>query len=172
MTEGDGGGEDDKGCPDCGEPYNRFYEELDAYHCPNKRCDYVASEKEVEQHTQGGEDDDSVLEVLDEYDVEYQRERRHGKRWLQIRAGYEIGPHIVDGLRAFGYRFHGFASDTTMNFVKVEDDDKAGVRGRQEIREKIEELRSEISRRLPKSSPQWVARRKSLEWVLGEVDDL
>jgi len=53
-----------------------------------------------------------------------------------------------------------------------DSDDQEGVRGRQEIREKLEELRSEISRRLPKSSPQWVARRKALEWVLGEVDDL
>jgi len=52
------------------------------------------------------------------------------------------------------------------------DEKVRGVRGRQEIKEKVEELRSEISRRLPKSSPQWVARRKALEWVLGEVDDL
>jgi len=67
MTDEDsmtGGGEDDKGCPECGKPYNRFYEELDAYHCPNERCGYVASEEEAEQHTQGGEDDDTDTELV------------------------------------------------------------------------------------------------------------
>jgi len=88
--------------------------------------------------TDGGGEDDSIFDVLDEYGVEYQRERRHGRKWVQIRAGMEIGPHIVDGLRAFGYRLDGFASDTTMNFVKTDEDDGGGVRGRQEIGEVYE----------------------------------
>jgi len=119
--------------------------------------------------TDDGGEDDSIFDVLDEYGVEYQRERRHGRRWVQIRSGMEIGPHIVDGLRAFGYQLHGFASDTTMNFVKTDDDEDSGVRGAEEIDAKIEELEKTIGddgvylARLPK---------KALEWVLGEVDDL
>jgi len=115
--------------------------------------------------------------VLDEYGVEYQRERRHGRKWVQIRAGMEIGSNIVDGLRAFGYRLDGFASDTTMNFVKTDDDEDSGVRGRQEIEEKREEIEEKIlDEPNPPRSSQYAARLAAkqgcLEWVLGEVDDL
>jgi len=54
-----------------------------------------------------------------------------------------------------------------------------GVRGRQEIQEKIEEFQEEIDAlpsdkigRLPRPAPTLKNRIKTLEWVLGEVDDL
>jgi len=127
--------------------------------------------------TDGGGEDDSIFDVLDEYGVEYQRERRHGRGWVQIRSGMEIGPHIVDGLRAFGYQLHGFASDTTMNFVKVEDDNGSGVRDRQEIQEKLQEIKEKaIAEPNPPRSSQYASKlagkHRCLRWVLGEVDDL
>jgi len=127
--------------------------------------------------TDDGGEDDTVFAVLDEYGVEYQRELRHGRKWVQVRAGSEIGVHIVDGLRAFGYRLHSFASYTTMNFVKVNDNDKRGVRGRQEIEEKLEELKERDSGVVYEGTMGSIPARctgeiRALSWVLGEVDDL
>jgi len=123
--------------------------------------------------TDGGGEDDSIFDVLDEYGVEYQRERRHGRKWVQIRAGMEIGPHIVDGLRAFGYRLDGFASDTTMNFVKTDEDDGGGVRGREEIKAIVTDLDALLEEARGKAHPLLVERLSQISHDLkAEVDDL
>jgi len=150
-----------------------YAHKIDSWSDDKLRAVRAVIDKEIESrgdNVGGGEDDDSVFDVLDQYDVEYQSERRHGKQWVQIRAGYEISPHIVDGLRRIGYRLHGFASDTTMNFEKV-DDDSGGVRGRQEIEEKLEELEERHGTTVGDDEYGVVIHneeeRKALEWVLG-----
>jgi len=59
----------------------------------------------------------------------------------------------------------------------MKDDDVAGVRGRQEIREKKEELEERDASVVYEGSMGSVVARctdeiRALRWVLGEVDDL
>jgi len=155
-----GGGEDDKDglkpvpCSECGksiqgvgrhENHVLQYGIIVCQECSENR-------KWVEV---GGEDDDSVFEHVLTMD---ERGCRHSTCAAPVKHVFYTSKTGYVGV----CRFHEDVYEED-----IPSDDDRGVRGRQEIQEKYEELKENYSGHIGDSY-----KGKTLRWVLGEVDDL
>jgi len=120
--------------------------------------------------TRGGEDDDSVFEHVLTMD---ERGCRHTVCSAPVKHVFYTSKTGYVGV----CRFH---EDVYEEDITSEDDE--GVRGRQAIQEKVEEIEARIKNEKKNLERRGLSRsihlrglerdKKRLQWVLGEVDDL